>query len=322
MKKILITGGAGFIGSNLCEKLIFDENNKIICVDNNFTGSINNIQKFLSNPRFQFISHDITNPIEIDEKIDEIYNLACPASPKFYQGKNAIFTTKTCVLGAINVLELAKKNNAKILQASTSEIYGDPLEHPQNELYKGNVNPIGIRACYDEGKRAAESLFFDYNRIHNTKIKIVRIFNTYGPNLNPDDGRVISNFIYQALKNQDITIYGNGTQTRSFCYIDDLINIIIKVMESPDEFIGPINIGNPKEYTINELAELIKNKINNNLKITYKPLPQDDPTKRQPDITLAKSYFNWEPKISLSEGLDKTIRYFQTLLKEQKWKFV
>lgn len=322
MKTILITGGAGFIGSNLCEKLIFDENNKIICVDNNFTGLITNVQKFLSNPRFQFISHDITNPIEIDEKIDEIYNLACPASPKFYQGKNAIFTTKTCVLGAINVLELAKKNNAKILQASTSEIYGDPLEHPQNELYKGNVNPIGIRACYDEGKRAAESLFFDYNRIYNTKIKVVRIFNTYGPNLNPDDGRVISNFIYQALKNQDITIYGNGTQTRSFCYIDDLINIIIKVMESPDEFIGPINIGNPKEYAINELAELIKNKINNNLKITYKPLPQDDPTKRQPDITLAKSYFNWEPKISLSEGLDKTIRYFQTLLKEQKWKFV
>lgn len=318
MKTILITGGAGFIGSNLCEKLIFDENNKIICVDNNFTGLITNVQKFLSNPRFQFISHDITNPIEIDEKIDEIYNLACPASPKFYQGKNAIFTTKTCVLGAINVLELAKKNNAKILQASTSEIYGDPLEHPQNELYKGNVNPIGIRACYDEGKRAAESLFFDYNRIYNTKIKVVRIFNTYGPNLNPDDGRVISNFIYQALKNQDITIYGNGTQTRSFCYIDDLINIIIKVMESPDEFIGPINIGNPKEYAINELAELIKNKINNNLKITYKPLPQDDPTKRQPDITLAKSYFNWEPKISLSEGLDKTIRYFQTLLKEQK----
>ena len=318
MKTILITGGAGFIGSNLCEKLIFDENNKIICVDNNFTGLITNVQKFLSNPRFQFISHDITNPIEIDEKIDEIYNLACPASPKFYQGKNAVFTTKTCVLGAINVLDLAKKNNAKILQASTSEIYGDPLEHPQNELYKGNVNPIGIRACYDEGKRAAESLFFDYNRIYNTKIKVVRIFNTYGPNLNPDDGRVISNFIYQALKNQDITIYGNGTQTRSFCYIDDLINIIIKVMESPDEFIGPINIGNPKEYAINELAELIKNKINNNLKITYKPLPQDDPTKRQPDITLAKSYFNWEPKISLSEGLDKTIRYFQTLLKEQK----
>lgn len=314
MKTILISGGSGFIGSNLCKELVKNENNKIICVDNNYTGTIGNIKKLLSNPRFEFIEHDIIEPLNINQKIDEIYNLACPASPKFYQKEHAIFTSKTCVLGAINMLELAKKNNARILQASTSEIYGNPDIHPQNEAYSGNVNPIGIRACYDEGKRMAESLFFDYHRIHNTKIKVIRIFNTYGPKMNSNDGRVISNFICQALKGEDITIYGNGEQTRSFCYIDDLIDIMIKIMASSDDFLGPINTGNPEELTINELALLIKNKINSNIKITHKPLPKDDPKKRKPDITLAKEYFNWEPKISISKGLDKTIEYFKNNL--------
>lgn len=309
-KTVLITGGTGFLGSNLCHRLIQNKNIKIICVDNNYTGSTKNIESLLSNPQFKFIQHDITNPLKINEKIDEIYNLACPASPIAYQGKNAIFTTKTCVYGAINILELAKNNNAKILQASTSEVYGDPLCHPQKETYWGNVNPIGIRACYDEGKRCAESLFFDYNRIYNVKIKIVRIFNTYGPFMNPDDGRVISNLICQALLQKPLTIYGNGKQTRSFCYVDDLIDAMIKTMHTNDNILGPINIGNPEEYTINELAQLIKTKINKNLNIIYKDLPSDDPIQRKPDISLAKEILKWTPEIKLTDGLDKTIQYF------------
>lgn len=309
-KTILITGGSGFLGSNLCKKLIQDENNKIICVDNNYSGSFENVSDLSNNPRFKFIEHDVIYPLENNEKIDEIYNLACPASPVWYQGDKAIFTTKTCVLGAINLLELAKKNNAKILQASTSEVYGEPLVHPQNENYRGNVNPIGIRACYDEGKRCAESLFFDYNRIFGVKIKVIRIFNTYGPMMDSKDGRVVSNFICQALKSEDLTIYGDGSQTRSFCYVDDLIDAIIKTMATNDDFLGPINLGNPDEFTINELAQLVKEKINNNLNITYNPLPTDDPTQRRPDISLAKKILNWEPKVKLSQGLDKTIEYF------------
>jgi len=312
-KTVLITGGTGFIGSNLCKRLI-NYGNKVICVDNNFTGSLENIKELLNNPSFKFIEHDIIEPLTIDEKIDEIYNLACPASPAVYQGENAIYTTKTCVLGALNMLELAKTNNAKILQSSTSEVYGEPDIHPQVENYRGNVNPIGVRACYDEGKRCAESLFFDYNRLYGVKIKVIRIFNTYGPFMNPKDGRVVSNFICQALRGEDLTIYGDGSQTRSFCYIDDLIDVIIKMMETEDEFIGPVNTGNPEEFTIKELAELVIYKVNNrdnkNLKITYKSLPADDPTQRKPDITLAKSKLDWEPKTKLNEGLDKTIEYF------------
>ncbi len=313
-KNILITGGSGFIGSNLCKKLIQDKKNFIICLDNNFTGSIDNIKELINNPRFQFIEHDIIEPIKINKKIDEIYNLACPASPDKYQGKNAIYTTKTCVIGAINMLELARKNNAKILQSSTSEIYGDSLKHPQKETYFGNVNPIGPRACYDEGKRCAESIFFDYKRIYNINIKIVRIFNTYGPNMDINDGRVISNFICQAINAKNLTVYGDGNQTRSFCYIDDLIDGLIKMMNSKKNFSGPINIGNPTEYTINEIAKIIKNKINNKLNIIYKPLPKDDPHKRRPDITVAMKNLNWQPKISLNDGLDKTISYFKNKL--------
>ena len=314
-KTILIAGGTGFIGSNLCKRLIQNENNKIICVDNNYTGSLSNVKELLNNPRFKFIEHDIIEPINIDEKIDEIYNLACPASPPAYQGENAIFTTKTCIFGALNMLELAKKNDAKILQSSTSEVYGEPLVYPQVETYRGNVNPIGVRACYDEGKRCAESLFFDYNRLYGVRIKVIRIFNTYGPFMDPNDGRVVSNFICQALRGEDITLYGDGSQTRSFCYVDDLIEVIIKMMASEDDFIGPVNTGNPGEFTIKELAELVREKINKNLKFVYKSLPSDDPTKRKPDITLAKTKLNWEPKINLSEGLDKTIKYFYKKLK-------
>ena len=315
MKRILITGGTGFIGSNLCKRLIKNENNKIICVDNNYTGSLDNVKELLSNPRFNFIEHDIIEPLNTEEKIDEIYNLAYPASPCAYQGKKAIFTTKTCVLGALNMLELAKNNNAKILQSSTSEVYGEPLVHPQTETYRGNVNPIGIRACYDEGKRCAESLFFDYHRLYGVKIKVIRIFNTYGPMMNPNDGRVVSNFICQALKGEDLTIYGDGSQTRSFCYIDDLIDVIVAVMASEDDFVGPVNTGNPEEFTIKELADLVKEKINKDLKIVYKHLPADDPTQRRPDITLAKAKLNWEPKIKLNEGIDKTIEYFDKKIK-------
>ena len=314
-KTILITGGTGFIGSNLCKRLMQDEDNRIICVDNNYTGSLNNVREFLNNPRFKFIEHDIIEPLDIEEKIDEIYNLACPASPPAYQGERAIFTTKTCVFGAINMLELAKKNNAKILQSSTSEVYGEPLVHPQVETYRGNVNPNGIRACYDEGKRCAESLFFDYHRIYGVRIKVIRIFNTYGPFMDQNDGRVVSNFICQALRGEDLTIYGDGSQTRSFCYIDDLIDAVIRMMSTEDTFLGPVNTGNPGEFTIKELAELVKEKVNKDLKIIYKPLPSDDPTQRRPDITLAKSKLAWEPEIKLSEGLDKTIVYFDKKLK-------
>ncbi|MCV3471367.1 UDP-glucuronic acid decarboxylase family protein [Campylobacter sp. CNRCH_2015_0338h] len=309
MKTILITGGSGFLGSNLCQRLVDD--NHIICVDNNYTGRMENINHLLSHPNFTFIHHDICNPLKIETKLDQIYNFACPASPPAYQGSHAIKTTKTSVYGAINMLELAKEHKATIMQASTSEVYGDPLIHPQSEDYRGNVNPIGIRACYDEGKRCAESLFFDYHRHENVDIKVIRIFNTYGPNMDPNDGRVVSNFICQALSGKDITIYGDGSQTRSFCYVDDLIDIIIKVMNSPKDFQGPINTGNPGEFTIKDLAQKVIEKTNSKSQIIYKDLPLDDPTQRRPDITLAKSKFDWEPKVNLDEGLDKTIEYFK-----------
>ena len=311
MKTILVTGGTGFLGSNLCIRLI-NEGNRVICVDNNYTGRIENVREIENHPNFRFILHDICEPLDIHEHIDQIYNLACPASPPAYQGKHAITTTKTCVLGVINMLELAKKHNATILQTSTSEIYGEPLVHPQVETYRGNVNPIGIRACYDEGKRCAESLFFDYYRHEGVDIKVVRIFNTYGPHMDPNDGRVVSNFICQALSGQDITIYGNGHQTRSFCYVDDLIEVIIRMMNSEKGFTGPVNIGNPGEFTIKELAEMVVAKIGGNSKVVYKDLPSDDPTQRRPDITLAKTRLDWEPTIKLNEGLDKTIDYFKT----------
>ena len=319
MKTILVTGGTGFIGSNLIKWLISNEKNRVICVDNNLTGSLKNLADIADNPRFKFIEHDIIEPLDIQEHIDEIYNLACPASPPAYQGENAIFTTKTCVLGALNMLELAKKNDAKILQSSTSEVYGEPLIHPQVETYRGNVNPNGVRSCYDEGKRCAESLFFDYNRLFGVKIKVVRIFNTYGPLMDPDDGRVVSNFICQALKGEDLTIYGDGSQTRSFCYVDDLIEVMIRMMSSDDSFLGPVNTGNPTEFTVKELAQLVIEKINkrnnSNLKVIYKPLPSDDPTQRRPDITLAKTKLNWQPKVELKDGLDKTIEYFNKKLR-------
>ena len=309
MNKILVTGGTGFLGSNLCARLI-SEGHKVICLDNNYTGRMSNVEQLLNNPNFVFVEHDICNPIAITEKVDNIYNLACPASPPAYQGKHSITTTKTCVLGALNILEFAKKNDARVLQFSTSEVYGEPLVHPQVETYRGNVNPIGIRACYDEGKRCAESLFFDYNRHEGVDIKVIRIFNTYGPKMDPNDGRVVSNFICQALSGQDITIYGDGHQTRSFCYVDDLIEGIVRMMNSEKGFTGPVNLGNPGEFTIKELAEMVVSKIGG--RVVYKDLPSDDPTQRKPDITLAKTKLGWEPKIPLAEGLDKTIGYFKT----------
>ena len=309
-KTILVTGGTGFLGSNLCERLIHD-GQRVICVDNNYTGNLKNVASLQGNPNFRFILHDIINPLEIDEKIDQIYNLACPASPRHYQGKAAVFTTKTCVLGALNMLELAKKHGATIFQSSTSEVYGEPAVHPQPESYRGNVNPIGIRACYDEGKRCAESLFFDYYREEGVDIKVVRIFNTYGPKMNPEDGRVVSNVICQALRGEDITLYGDGTQTRSFCYVDDLIEAFVRMMATPKGFAGPVNTGNPGEFTVGELAQMVISKIGGNHKIVYKPLPKDDPTHRKPDITLAKKELGWEPQVKLSEGLDKTIAYFK-----------
>lgn len=310
---ILVTGGTGFVGANLCHRLIADGHN-VICLDNNYTGSLENVEDLTSHPCFKFVEHDVINPWDCDEKLDRIYNLACPASPPFYQGNRSIFTTKTCVLGILNMLELAKTHGARILQTSTSEVYGEPLQHPQREDYRGNVNPIGIRACYDEGKRCAESLMFDYHRHEGVDIRVIRIFNTYGPLMNPEDGRVVSNFICQALRGEDITIYGEGQQTRSFQYIDDLIEGMVRMMENELNFIGPVNIGNPGEFTIRQLAELVLKKIPTSSKLVQRPLPSDDPTQRRPDITLAGEKLNWAPTIPLAEGLDKTIAYFRNKL--------
>lgn len=306
-KRILVTGGAGFLGSHLCERLL-NEGHEILCVDNFYTGRRSNIAHLVNNPYFEIMRHDICFPLYVE--VDEIYNLACPASPVHYQF-DPVQTTKTSVHGSINMLGLAKRVKAKILQASTSEVYGDPVVHPQPEIYWGNVNPIGLRSCYDEGKRCAETLFFDYHRQHKLKIKVARIFNTYGPRMHPNDGRVVSNFIIQALNGEDITVFGDGSQTRSFCYVDDLIDGLIKLMNSPDDFTGPANLGNPTEFSILELAEIIIKLTDSRSKIVFKSLPDDDPRQRQPDITLAKEKLNWQPPIVLEEGLIKTIEYFK-----------
>jgi UDP-glucuronate decarboxylase len=306
-KRVLVTGGAGFLGSHLCERLLSDGHD-VLCVDNFFTGSKVNVAHLLSNPHFELLRHDITFPLYVE--VDEIYNLACPASPIHYQ-YDPVQTTKTSVHGAINMLGLAKRVRAKILQASTSEVYGDPEVHPQRESYWGHVNPIGLRSCYDEGKRCAETLFFDYRRQHHLRIKVARIFNTYGPRMHPNDGRVVSNFIVQALKGEPITIYGEGKQTRSFCYVSDLIDGFIRLMGTPDEFTGPVNLGNPGEFTICQLAEQVLKLTDSRSKLEHKPLPSDDPMQRQPDISLAKSALGWEPRIALDEGLVKTIDYFR-----------
>ena len=311
MKKILVTGGAGFIGSHLCKKLL-DEGNDVLCLDNYFTGTKENISSLFKSPYFEVIRHDVCFPLYVE--VDEIYNLACPASPIHYQ-YDPVQTTKTSVHGAINMLGLAKRINARILQASTSEIYGDPETHPQEENYWGNVNPIEPRSCYDEGKRCAETLFYDYYRQHNLDIKVVRIFNTYGPNMHPNDGRVVSNFIVQALTNQDITVYGNGDQTRSFCYIDDLISGIFKMMSSEEKFIGPVNLGNPVEFKIIDLAKTIIKLTNSRSNIVNKELPTDDPIRRKPNISLAKNVLDWEPSFNLEEGLKLTIDYFKSQIK-------
>ncbi len=309
-KRILVTGGAGFLGSHLCERLL-KEGHDVICADNFFTGTKRNILHLMDNPYFEVMRHDITFPLYVE--VDEIYNLACPASPVHYQ-YDPVQTTKTSVHGAINMLGLAKRVNAKIFQASTSEVYGDPSVHPQPESYWGNVNCIGIRSCYDEGKRCAETLFFDYHRQNGLKIKVARIFNTYGPHMHPDDGRVVSNFIVQALKGEPITVYGNGSQTRSFCYADDLIEAFVRFMNSPDDFTGPVNLGNPGEFTILELAEKVIRLTGSRSEIVFRPLPSDDPKQRRPDISLAKEKLAWEPRIPLEEGLRHTIAYFQKLL--------
>ena len=305
MKKILVTGGAGFIGSHLCERLL-NEGNKVICLDNMFTGTYENISYFFDNKNFEFVNANVINPLQL--KVDMIYNLACPASPIHYQ-YDPVMTTKTSFMGALNVLDLARRRGVKVLQSSTSEIYGDPLVHPQVEGYRGNVNTIGPRACYDEGKRVAETLFFDYHRQYDVDIRVVRIFNTYGPRMLENDGRVVSNFIVQALHNKDITIYGSGEQTRSFCYVDDLVDGLIKMMEQ-DGFVGPVNLGNPCEMTILDLAKMIIEKTGSSSKLIFKELPEDDPVKRKPDITLAKEMLNWKPCVDISDGLDKTIEYF------------
>lgn len=310
MKQILVTGGAGFIGSHLCARLL-SEGHSVICLDNFFTGSRSNILPLIGHKFFEVVRHDVTLPYYAE--VDEVYNLACPASPIHYQF-DAIQTVKTSVMGAINMLGNASRTKAKILQASTSEVYGDPFEHPQKESYWGNVNPIGIRSCYDEGKRVAETLFMDYHRINNVRIKIIRIFNTYGPNMHPNDGRVVSNFIVQALQGHDLTIYGDGSQTRSFQYVDDLVEGMTRMMATDDSFIGPVNIGNPNEFTIRELAEKVIQMTGSTSKIAYRPLPHDDPKQRRPDITLAKEKLNWEPTIQLEEGLRKTIEYFKGIV--------
>ena len=309
-KRVLVTGGAGFLGSHLCDRLLADGND-VICVDNLFTGLKDNIRHLLENPYFEFIRYDVTQPLFVE--CDQIYNLACPASPKWYQ-KDPIYTFQTSVYGAMNCLGLAKRTGARILQASTSEIYGDPNIHPQPESYWGNVNTIGIRSCYDEGKRAAETLFFDYHRKHDVDIKVMRIFNTYGPRMDIGDGRVVSNFIVQALRGEDITIYGEGNQTRSFCYVDDLIEGMVRLMNSRDGFTGPVNIGNPGEFTIKELAEIVIELTGTGSKLVYEPLPSDDPTQRKPLIDLAKKELNWEPHIQLREGLKRTIEYFSKVV--------
>lgn len=313
-KQVLVTGGVGFLGSHLCERLL-KEGYEVVCVDNFFTGTKDNVLHLLDDPHFEVIRHDVTFPLYVE--VDEIYNLACPASPIHYQ-HDPVQTTKTSVHGAINMLGLAKRLNAKIFQASTSEVYGDPKVHPQTEDYWGHVNPIGFRSCYDEGKRCAETLFFDYRRQHNLRIKVARIFNTYGPRMHPNDGRVVSNFIMQALQGLPITIYGDGSQTRSFCYVDDLIEAFIRLMDSPDDFTGPVNTGNPDEFTIKELAEKVIDLTGSSSKLEYKPLPSDDPIQRQPDISLAKKKLGWEPGIKLADGLKKTIAYFDELLKARK----
>ena len=309
-KRILVTGGAGFLGSHLCDRLLA-EGKEVLCVDNLFTGRKQNIYHLLDNPRFEFMRHDITFPLYVE--VDAIYNLACPASPVHYQF-DPVQTTKTSVVGAVNMLGLAKRLHIPILQASTSEVYGDPTVHPQTEDYRGNVNPVGPRACYDEGKRCAETLFFDYWRQHGLEIKVIRIFNTYGPRMHPADGRVVSNFTMQALAGEDITIYGDGSQTRSFCYADDLIDGMVRMMNSREGFTGPVNIGNPGEFTIRELAEKVIEMTGSSSQLVYKPLPQDDPLQRKPNISLARAELGWEPTMMLEEGLERTIAYFRTLL--------
>jgi UDP-glucuronate decarboxylase len=309
-KRVLVTGGAGFVGSHLCERLLA-EGNDVLCVDNYFTGTRANIAHLFNNPRFEAMRHDVTFPLFVE--VDEIYNLACPAAPVHYQF-DPVQTTKVSVHGAINMLGLAKRTKARIFQASTSEVYGDPQIHPQKEEYWGHVNPIGPRSCYDEGKRCAETLFFDYHRQHRTRIKVARIFNTYGPRMHVNDGRVVSNFVVQALRGQDITLYGEGSQTRSFCYIDDLIEGIVRLMNTPDDVTGPMNLGNPVEFTIRQLAELVVELIGTKSRLVYKPLPSDDPKQRQPDITLAKEILAWEPKVALRDGLLKTIAFFDEIL--------
>ena len=309
-KRVLVTGGAGFLGSHLCDKLL-GQGSEVICVDNLFTGTKRNIYHLLNEPNFEFMRHDITFPLYLE--VDEIYNLACPASPIHYQN-DPVQTTKVNVHGAINMLGLAKRVKAKVFQASTSEVYGDPEVHPQPESYRGSVNPIGPRSCYDEGKRCAETLFFDYLRQHKLRIKVARIFNTYGPNMHPYDGRVVSNFILQALQNKPLTVYGDGSQSRSFCYVDDLIDGFLRLMQSGDEFTGPVNLGNPVEFNMIELAEQVKELTNSTSEIRFETLPEDDPKQRQPDITLARKKLGWEPRVPLREGLEKTIEYFSGLL--------
>jgi len=312
-KTVLVTGGAGFLGSHLCARLL-DDGHDVVCLDNFFTGAKDNITPLLDHPHFELIRHDVTFPLYVE--VDEIYNLACPASPIHYQ-HDPVQTTKTSVHGAINMLGLAKRTGAKIFQASTSEVYGDPAVHPQPEEYWGHVNPIGLRSCYDEGKRCAETLFFDYHRQHGLRIKVARLFNTYGPNMHPNDGRVVSNFIVQALTDQPITLYGDGSQTRSFCYVDDMIEAFVRLMDSPDEVTGPMNLGNPGEFTIRELAEEVVRLTGSKSPIEFRPLPHDDPRQRQPDITLAKSALEWEPKVRLEDGLVETIAYFRRLLEQR-----